>query len=158
MTSKPGSAHVSGQRRAPVRRVPSTREQPARGPGGVRRRGGVSSLQALAWQFAIVRPRRFRDAESAEEVTSQGSASHNVGPSSVAAARASPGYLRGKGRRGHAVILGYQAALSARSASKPRSKVAAARTRLRGRHRSPRASECRGSGSEARHDRCREPG
>ncbi len=48
MTSKPGGKTVPGQRNACLG-VPWTRELPACGPGGVRRIGGVSSLQALAW-------------------------------------------------------------------------------------------------------------
>src|ERR1035437_9256251 len=48
MTPKPGGPHAPGQRNA-IGGVPSARELPACGPGGVRRIGGVSSLWALAW-------------------------------------------------------------------------------------------------------------
>lgn len=37
------------------RGVPSARELPARGPGGVRCKGGVSSSQALAWKWRTCR-------------------------------------------------------------------------------------------------------
>ena len=46
---------VPGQRRA-QRGEPSAREQPARGPGGARCIGGVSSSQALAWNRRTCRP------------------------------------------------------------------------------------------------------
>ena len=48
VTSKPGMEAFSGTK-ARVGCVPSARKRPACGPGGVRRIGGVSSLQALAW-------------------------------------------------------------------------------------------------------------
>ena len=47
-TSKPGLDSVPGIM-ARLRGVSSARELPACGPGGVRCKGGVSSLQALAW-------------------------------------------------------------------------------------------------------------
>ena len=48
---------VLGQRRA-LRGVSSARELPARGPGGARCIGGVSSSQALAWNRRTCRPDR----------------------------------------------------------------------------------------------------
>jgi hypothetical protein len=47
-TSKPGQHSVPGIKARP-RGVSSARERPACGLGGVRCKGGVSSLQALAW-------------------------------------------------------------------------------------------------------------
>src|SRR5271156_1867090 len=54
MTSKPRPARLPRDQGAPLG-VSGTRELPARGPGGVRSKGGVSSLQALAWNRRICR-------------------------------------------------------------------------------------------------------
>src|ERR1022692_5185838 len=54
MTSKPRPARLPREEGAPVGES-ETRELPARGPGGVRCKGGVSSLQALAWNRRICR-------------------------------------------------------------------------------------------------------
>ncbi len=48
VASKPGRAFSPGTT-ARLRGVPSARELPVCGPGGARCKGGVSSLQALAW-------------------------------------------------------------------------------------------------------------
>ena len=46
MTSKPGGVNVPGQ----------VREEPADGPDGVRRKGGVTSVQARAWNVGTRLP------------------------------------------------------------------------------------------------------
>src|ERR1039458_1074601 len=52
--SKPGTTACPGKRSRPFG-VTETRERPACGPGGVRCKGGVSSLQALARNKRICR-------------------------------------------------------------------------------------------------------
>jgi hypothetical protein len=54
MASKLRSGRRSQDKGIP-RGVPSARELPARGPGGARCKGGVSSSQALAWKWRTCR-------------------------------------------------------------------------------------------------------
>jgi hypothetical protein len=55
MASKPGERITPGTK-ARLAGVPSAGERPACCPGGARCRGGVSSLQALAWNRRTCRP------------------------------------------------------------------------------------------------------
>jgi hypothetical protein len=121
MTPKPGQL-ISPGITVRLGGVPGTRELPARGPGGVRCIGGVSSSQALAWNRRICRLDMYDQSKRVQSApwSSRGrtpSGPHHKGQSTDARHRGGPtrssdeGPVMGLERRGRAGQVIYRSTL-----------------------------------------------